>query len=235
MTVSTANNPSDSIISRQRSLGFFFFASLSLLVFVVAAFGLKVIVHPERLARYEIPLVVLHGLIMVAWFGLFVLQARLVQAGSIRAHRRAGFAGIMLLILMVATGIPLSYQLGRAMLFVANCVMLLTFTALFVSAVIAASRRNFEAHKRLMLMASLAVIGPAVGRVWQVLEIPEISSLLAIIAAKVLIPVSYDLKTLGSLHKATIAGVTFSVSMTALMVAIILSPLLSVIQSILFG
>jgi uncharacterized protein with PQ loop repeat len=68
---------------------FFLWSSIGILCFVIAAFVLKVIVQPERLARYT-PLVIVHATLMILWLILFAVQAGLIQQGSFSIHRKLG-------------------------------------------------------------------------------------------------------------------------------------------------
>jgi hypothetical protein len=115
-----------------------------------------------------------HGLIMTAWILLFLTQALLVAKGRTDLHRRLGVAGAILAIVVVALGIytiagSISRQhLGTkiesfALKFVAfDGLSLLLFGGLVVTALRVRSRP--QTHKRLMLMAVVALLPPAFGR-----------------------------------------------------------------------
>ena len=73
---------------------------LSLMAFCVFAFALKVVIEPERLARYN-PLVMIHGVLMVAWLALFSLQSWLMSDGAFARHHLFGRLSIILVVLMI--------------------------------------------------------------------------------------------------------------------------------------
>jgi hypothetical protein len=116
----------------------------------------------------------IHGLIMSAWRLLFLAQTYLVATHRLRVHRSLGIAGAVLAILVVAIG---TYATVAAtarevqahvirqfhFLFGLNLMNLLLF-AIFVILGLAFRTRP-EFHKRLMLMATLTLLAPAVARI----------------------------------------------------------------------
>jgi hypothetical protein len=114
-----------------------------------------------------------HGIVMTAWLALFLVQARLVATGKVAMHRRLGVAGIVLAALVVgvtmataiasaragATPLPSIPPLAFLILPTSGIVV---FATLFVAAI--AMRRRAAWHKRLMLVASLSLIVPALAR-----------------------------------------------------------------------
>jgi hypothetical protein len=114
-----------------------------------------------------------HGAVMTTWFALFFVQARLVATRRIAAHRQVGVVGIFVAMLVVAVGISLGIAAARAgvtpvpgvsplTFLVLPIGEMFTFSVLFVAAI--ALRRRAEYHKRLMLLATLAMLAPAFAR-----------------------------------------------------------------------
>ena len=120
------------------------------------------------------PLLHIHGVIMSSWCALFFAQAYLVATHRVRVHRRLGILGAALAFLVVAIGTyttveatirevrnhvvgPFHYLFGL------NLVNLLLFAAFVVAALALRSRPDF--HKRLMLMATLSMLAPAIARI----------------------------------------------------------------------
>jgi len=87
------------------------------------------------------PILHLHGLLFSAWMVFFILQTTLVAAGRVEHHRMLGLLGISL-----ATG----------MLFV-------VFFACVVAVAVANVSRP-DVHKRLMLVATVSLLPPAIAR-----------------------------------------------------------------------
>ena len=115
-----------------------------------------------------------HGVIMSAWCVLFFVQTYLVAIHRVRVHRRLGIFGAVLAFLVVGIG---TYATVAAtarevrdhvvhqfhFLFGLNLMNLLLF-AIFVILGLALRGRP-ESHKRLMLMATLTLLAPAVARI----------------------------------------------------------------------
>ena len=111
---------------------------------------------------------------MSSWCILFSVQAYLVATHRVRLHRRLGILGAALAILVVAMGAYITVEATARevrnhvvrqfhFLFGLNLVNLLVFAILVVSALTLRSRPEF--HKRLMLMATLSILAPAVARI----------------------------------------------------------------------
>jgi hypothetical protein len=115
----------------------------------------------------------LHGVVFTAWVLLFAAQSALVRAGRSDIHRRLGFAAVLLVPLMVVIGVMAAIDsLKRGftpangpsplVFFVIPLTDLLVFAVLVSAAMVL--RRKREDHKRLMLMATLAILTPAIAR-----------------------------------------------------------------------
>ena len=121
------------------------------------------------------PLLHFHGILFSAWPVLLLVQAAFVAKGCPNAHRAMGLVGISLATAMVVIGLAAAIQtlnvglsagygdLSRA--FLALPLSALGLFAGFVVAAIANIRRP-EAHKRLMLLATIALLQAAMGRVF---------------------------------------------------------------------
>jgi len=120
-------------------------------------------------------LIHVHAAIYSGWLLLLLWQVLLVRRGHTKAHRRLGrfgiaYGGLVLLLgLVVALAAPaLSVLSGRDTLAEAAAFMLLPlgdmllFGGFFFAAI--AYRRKPELHKRLMLLAAITLVFPAVAR-----------------------------------------------------------------------
>jgi hypothetical protein len=113
-----------------------------------------------------------HAVVMTAWFALFLVQVRLVATGRTAVHRRLGVAGVALAIVVLMLGTALGVASARAgsappgvppLVFLALPLgEMVVFGTLVVVAV--AMRRRGAYHKRLMLLASIAMLTPAMAR-----------------------------------------------------------------------
>ena len=117
-------------------------------------------------------LVHLHGIVMTSWVVLFVVQVWLVSSRRTKVHQRLGVGGAILAALVIVVGIAtaiaaaargvtagppalqfLVIPLGDMLVFA-----ILVGTALYF-------RRRLEIHKRLMVLAALNLLAPAIARI----------------------------------------------------------------------
>jgi hypothetical protein len=118
-------------------------------------------------------LVHLHGIVMTSWVVLFVTQVTLVGNGRTRTHQRLGVFGAILAVLIVIVGVltaiagaardatpgPPALQFLAVPLFDMLSFTILVGTALYLR------RRRLDIHKRLMLLAAVNLLAPAIARI----------------------------------------------------------------------
>lgn len=116
----------------------------------------------------------LHGLVNTLWFVLFLVQVGLISVGRTRLHRQLGVLGVGLAALMVAvTAVVVIRAAGRGFTPFPETVnwpgflllglgIVATFAVLFSAAIWL--RGKSALHKRLMVLASLSIWGPAISR-----------------------------------------------------------------------
>jgi hypothetical protein len=214
---------------------FLLYTGIVIFVFVVIAFGAAAIVQPFRLARYAKPEVIVHIVLVLSWVILFIVQSRLAGAGAITRHRKNLRLGALLVFLITIQGIYLTYKWGDALRLIGESRDVLAFAALFIAAIWAARKGRFEAHKRLMLIAALNLLGPAHIRLGFVLDWSIPTVILATVLTWILPPIAYDLLSRRAIHWATITGIAFSIVTYALVLAIVFSPAIVVIESWFFS
>jgi hypothetical protein len=120
------------------------------------------------------PLFVAHGIVFTSWFLLFGVQATLVAAHRTDIHHRLGIAGALLAVVMVILGSWVGISAARTGFSpqpgevspLAFLIKPLGDMAVFAGLVGAALyfRRQPATHKRLMLLATISILTPAVGR-----------------------------------------------------------------------
>jgi hypothetical protein len=157
--------------------------SVLMLCIVVAGFAQTLFARP----LFDVPAIpwylYVHGLLMTAWYTLLVVQTSLVAARRTDLHRRLGVAGAVLAVAFVMVnfwvvfGFPARVAAGQysfnfdyasnpdavSSTFWTDVLTLSAFAALVAVAI--ALRRRSDVHKRLILFASLALLGPAYGRI----------------------------------------------------------------------
>jgi hypothetical protein len=159
-------------------------------------------------------LVHLHALLFTAWVVLLYIQTRLVAAQRIDLHRRLGFIAAGVAIVMVVVGVlvalhavlrgiaPFGIDPHR---FLIVPLVAITLFAAFVGAGIRVRRRNPQAHKRYMLLGTIALLPPAIAR-WALLLGLGPPVVLAVATMFVVPLFVWDWKTLGRIHPVTLWG-----------------------------
>ncbi len=152
-----------------------FFPAMSSLLIVFVFLGFAPTYYLRTAAAGPIPgYLHVHGAAMTAWFLLLLVQTALIATRRRAVHRRLGVAGaivaaviVMLNPLVVVWSVPHlmadnnSIEL-TALIVVADLLIVAIFLALVGLAI--GWRRYPETHSRMLLLASIAVSGPALGR-----------------------------------------------------------------------
>jgi uncharacterized membrane protein len=205
----------------QRENQVFLWAHTLLLAVVLVGFGRSFFLRPLFAASPLTTPLLLHGTVLTLWFVLTVQQACSARTRRKAWHARAAWLAVPLLIGVVASGFwvntALALQVTSAedpenMFIWANYMSLLSFVVLVALAV--AKRRQLAAHRRLMLFASIAIIGPAFARFafWPAFGLGRLGLVLAPAFAVggmlllVLIAIGYDIVTLRKPQAATWGG-----------------------------
>ncbi len=159
---------------------FYSLASLCLLVLMFVGFQLFYLhgqAYPGRPLTPPIRmLVITHACLMTIWMLLAVTQPLLVGAGHKRLHMKLGVFGVLLAAAIVITGLRIGIEAARVAPpelrvfglapkeFMAVPVLSILVFGLFV-AIGVVNRRRPDVHRPMMLMASVSVIGAALGRI----------------------------------------------------------------------
>lgn len=148
----------------------FLWAGLAALAAAAIGF-LRTFLLPSWQGTFHGPVVVyVHGAFVLGWLLLFATQAALVQQRRVALHRRLGLLSIVVAPGVVATTIAMgAFAMKRDLAFglgeLATSLLLGSITSpLIFAALVAAGlawRRKPDVHKRLMLMATIAILWPA--------------------------------------------------------------------------
>jgi hypothetical protein len=152
----------------------------------------------------------LHGAIFTLWTLFFLLQSTLVAAHRVSLHRRIGWIGAWFAVGIVVLGAVMamhSVHLGyagrrqnMALLLLSSIFDMSLFCVFFAAALFL--RNNTGLHKRLIILAMLSLIIPAIGR----LPIPP-SAIPWVIFGFSLLTILYDALLLRRAYLVNIAGV----------------------------
>lgn len=187
------------------------------------------------------PVVHMHAFLFYAWMALLILQTALVAQNRVVRHREFGLIGVALAAILVVSGMAVSIgaglrfeqagfgREGRAFLIVSWSSMAL-FGALVSLAVANASQT--DRHRRLMLAATISMLGAPVARWILLLAAPEVLSSgtaappppvfvslpPALLGDLLFIPMlMYDRRTLGRFHSTTVKA-AFAVIATQILI-----------------
>lgn len=186
-----------------------FFPSMAILILgiVLTGFGKSYFLAGMLYAKLPNLLVHIHGVVFVSWIFLLVAQTWLMAGRMVKLHMRLGALSLVLLPSILVLGVLTLFDFirraqpdeGPEMLLVGDLEILTLFVALISWGLLA--RRDPVSHKRLMLLGTMAIMGPAIAR-WN-LGIPMT---LCVIFVLPLFVLAYDLWALKRVHRTTLVA-----------------------------
>lgn len=216
--------------------GFFFWMSALLLAFLLVGFAPTLYLR-EFFPVAPIPgYLYVHGAVLTSWFVWLLLQTSFVRTGNTAMHRRMGVIGTIIGAAVVVAGPMASFGVvGRlreadldwdtdmsalpflgvdgvpmvnfaAQVVWGNLVSIVVFAGLLAAAVLL--RRNPQAHKRLMVLGSIAIVGPALARIsrWPIFGGEDSGFIPIVFFGLVTAVIAHDLITTRRLHRVTWIG-----------------------------
>jgi len=178
--------------------------------YLLPAFGSE----PDWAAKE--PIFYIHGTVFTLWFALLACQTYLVRSRSLRLHRKLGYVGAGLGVIVVVLGTYVALRAAnRAGGFMgvpfppqqfltvplANMVLFASFLTLGVI-----NRHKPASHKRLMLLASISLLGAPIARI--PLMVPQLPFWLdAVVYTAFTVAMGYwDFETRGKVRPETLYG-----------------------------
>jgi hypothetical protein len=185
-----------------------FFPAMALLILGVVFFGFAQSYFLAGMFRAKLPnaIVHIHGALFVSWIFFLLLQTLLVALGKVKWHMTLGIFGVILPPFMLVFGVLTLFYSIRVndtdvppeLLLVGDLENLALFAALTGWGLLV--RRNAASHKRLMILGTMAMLGPAIDR-W---PIPHtIPGTIAAVLGIPLLVVVYDLWSTRRVHRST--------------------------------
>src|SRR5580692_10424605 len=233
--MATSTLPSSGLAVKARTDDVFF-SGMALLILgsVLLGFGRSYYFAGVFHAPLPNPLVHLHAAVFSAWILLLIVQTSLVSAGRVDLHRRLGIFGaalagaMVVLAVLVATDslargfTPPGSRLDPKSFYSIPIFSTAVFCVLIVWALQA--RADGAAHKRLMLIATISLMDPAVNR-WAFLQVAHRGLLTSLIVDfLILLIAGFDLWSRRRIHRATVQGGLFMIIAHQLMFPIGLTP-----------
>lgn len=201
-------------IDRAAERRFYLWMTVAIVVTVLIGFSRSFFLRPlfPNLSSPREPFYLVHGTVFTLWFVTLIAQVALIRAGRVRLHRALGMCGAVLAVAVVALGVAGSLIAAKRptgffdvpipapQFLIVPLTEMLNFAAFVGFAV--ALRRNVQAHKRLMMLASIIMLNAAFARWPGVVGAGSIAYFL--LNDLFLIPlVIWDRRSLGHVHPAT--------------------------------
>ena len=204
------------ITNRRRERLFYTGMSVAFLSVVFAGFARTYYLRPYFGTPQLTPLLHLHGLVFTSWIVLLLAQTALVAAKRTAVHRRLGWAGAVVAALMLLVGTTTAVVRAKAGAAPPGAPSPLAFLTvplgdMLVFALLVGAgfyyRRKPDVHKRLMLLATIAVLPAAVARLpFAFMQQLGPLAFFWLPDLFILVILLYDLLTRGRPHRATVLG-----------------------------
>lgn len=191
------------------------------------SFYLRAFIEPHPFFTDDLftPWLYVHGGLLTAWFGLLIVQSGLVNAGNVRLHRKLGILGMAVAVGAVASVVPVLLEaparfvragmpVEEVLPFATLLIWFDVFNLLgFIVMVGWAWRRRRDGafHKRLMIIASISLMPPALFRALSYFPgVPGMPVALAVVFVLIAAIAAWDFIRLRRVHPATLwaAGIT---------------------------
>ena len=211
-----------------------FFPAMSSLLVVLVFLGFAPTYYLRSVTAGPIPAYLhVHGAAMTAWFLLLLVQTALIATRRRAVHRRLGVAGaivaaviVVLNPLVVAWSVPHLLAAGDTIQLVALIVVgdLLVVGIFLVLVGLAIRWRQYpETHSRMLLLASLAVSGPALGRLSLTLVATPLPGIIALMSLPLLV-IGHDRVVMKRVHPASAWGAAAIVGSLVISIVIANTP-----------
>ena len=212
-----------------------FFGGMAVLLCVVVFIGFSPTYFRAGMLRAPLPSPILHfhGAAFTLWMVLFLIQSALISARRVSWHRSLGTIAFCLPPIMIVLGVIAAIDalhrrvsigpLDPAVSLSIPLLGIACFTVLIYSAW--RTRRRPDAHKRLILLATIGLVDAALGRFpWNRMGISPAGGAVAGLGMLVLLVVLYDLFALHRLHRSTIWAAPLTFAVGALAVPVGMTP-----------
>jgi hypothetical protein len=208
-----------------------FYTGMAVLLCVCVYLGFSPTYFQAGLLRAPLPSPILHvhGAVFTLWMLLFTVQAVLISAKRVKWHRSLGTIAFCLPPIMVVLGVIAAIDaLRRGVMIgpldpsVSLAIPLIGIVAFAI--VIFASwraRRRPDAHKRLILLATIGITGAAFGRFpWDRIGLPPAAGAGTGVGTLIVVFLIFELATIRRIHRSTMWAAPLVLATTAFAVPI---------------
>lgn len=175
LSQSAAARPVAVFTGRNSLLDRYFYFAMSLVAAAAVLWGFSHTVD-QSLLHPAVPrprILWFHGAVFSTWILFFIFQSALVRTRNVKLHRLTGWFGAGLGTLMVPLGLTTAmvmvhfetytlHESGRYAFFIVPCYDMLAFATCFTLAIL--WRKNPELHRRLIFLATCALLTAAFAR-----------------------------------------------------------------------
>lgn len=174
---------------------------------------------PLTAGTFRAPTVIFfHGVCAFGWVIIFAIQPWLIRHRQYAHHRKLGYAGLCLAIAFTLTAPYIAafaaareYANGGGDTAISGVVGTFTSALIFIGLVVAGivARRNGDTHKRIMLLATIAVLWPAWFRFryyFPAVPNPEIIFAIVLADSLIIVAAMHDLITQHRIHRVWLIG-----------------------------
>jgi len=192
-----------------------FFPGAALLILAVVFIGFAQSYFLPGMVFAPLPnaLVHIHGALFVSWIFFLVLQNALVAIRKVKWHMTLGVLGVILPPLMgIFGGLTVFDSIRRngtgipaELILVGDLEELALFLGLTAWGLLV--RRDLVAHKRLMILGTIAIAGPAINR-WPFPAEIRLPATMVVYSILPLLVLGYDLRSRRRIHRSTAIATT---------------------------
>jgi hypothetical protein len=191
-----------------------FYSGMAVVLCVCVFIGFSPTYYQAGMMRAPLPSPILHvhGAVFTLWMLLFVVQAGFISAGRVRWHRSLGTIAFCLPPIMIVLGVIAAIDalhrgqrigtLDPATSLAIPLIAMVAFTIVIYASWRA--RRRPDAHKRLILIATICLVGAAFGRThWARIGVPAPAGPATGIGIMLLLLLIYEFITIRRIHRST--------------------------------
>src|SRR5216683_4990345 len=212
-----------------------FYSSMAILLCICVYIGFSPTYFQAGMMRAPLPSPILHihGAVFTLWMLLFAVQAAFISAGRVKWHRSLGTVAFCLPPIMIVLGVIAAIdalhrgvKIGPLDPAVSAAIPLIGIVGFTI--VIYASwraRRRPDAHKRLILIATMGLVAAAFARFpWDRIGLPPAAGAVIGLGFLILILIVYELISIHRIHRSTIWAAPVVFATVALAVPIGMTP-----------
>lgn len=212
-----------------------FYTGMALVLCICVYIGFSPTYFQAGVLRAPLPSPILHyhGAAFTLWMLLFTIQAALISARRVKWHRTLGTIAFCLPPIMIVLGIAAAIDayhrgvhIGPLDTAVSAAIPLIGIV-IFAVVIFASwrARRRPDAHKRLILIATMGLVGAAFGRFpWDRIGLPPAAGAATGVGVLLVLLLAFELITLRRIHRSTMWAAPLVFASIALAVPIGMTP-----------